>query len=107
MSFENKYTAAICAAPKILANAKLLEGRAATSYPGFIDNMDLENTQIKEDTVVCDDKVITSRGPATAMEFALILIEKLKVKEKRDEVAKVCFIKIIKTFTFPSLQFNL
>lgn len=88
MSSENKYTAAICAAPKILANAKLLEGKAATSYPGFIDNMDLENTQIKQDAVVCDDKIITSRGPATAMEFALTLIEKLKGKEKRDEVAK-------------------
>ena len=87
MSSENKYTAAICAAPKILAQAKLLEGKSATSYPGFIDKMDLKNTQIKQDAVVCDGKVITSRGPATAMEFALTLIEKLIGKEKRDEVA--------------------
>lgn len=87
MSAENKYTAAICAAPKVLAHANLLEGKSATSYPGVIDKMDLQNTQIKEDTVVCDDKVITSRGPATAMEFALTLVETLQGKEKRDEVA--------------------
>ena len=88
MAAENKYTAAICAAPKILANAHLLDGKSATSYPGFIDKMDLKNTNILSETVVLDDKVITSRGPATAMEFALKLIEILQGKEKSDEVAK-------------------
>ncbi|MCU7938108.1 MAG: DJ-1/PfpI family protein [gamma proteobacterium symbiont of Bathyaustriella thionipta] len=87
MSGDGKYTAAICAAPKILANAKLLEGKSATSYPGFIDKMSLHNTQIKEDAVVHDGKVITSRGPGTAMDFALSLIEILAGKDKRDEVA--------------------
>ncbi|MCU7834129.1 MAG: DJ-1/PfpI family protein [gamma proteobacterium symbiont of Taylorina sp.] len=87
MAAENKYTAAICAAPKILAHANLLEGKAATSYPGFLDKMELATTQIKNDAVVCDGKIITSRGPATAMEFALILIETLAGKEKRKEVA--------------------
>lgn len=87
MASAGKYTAAICAAPKILANAKLLEGKSATSYPGVIDQMNLQNTDIKEDAVVHDAKVITSRGPATAMDFALSLIEVLSGKEKRDEVA--------------------
>ncbi len=87
MANEDKYTAAICAAPKILANAKLLEGKTATSYPGFIEKMDLENTQVIEDAVVHDGKVITSRGPGTAMVFSLALIEILTNKEKRDEVA--------------------
>ena len=88
MSAENKYIAAICAAPKILANAQLLEGKSATSYPGVIDKMALKNTQIKEDAVVRDGHIITSRGPGTAMEFALVLIETLVGKEKRCEVAK-------------------
>lgn len=87
MTAEDKYTAAICAAPKILANAKLLEGKSATSYPGVIDKMNLNNTRVKEDAVVCDGKVITSRGPGTAMEFALTLIETLAGTEKRAQVA--------------------
>jgi 4-methyl-5(b-hydroxyethyl)-thiazole monophosphate biosynthesis len=87
LSAEDKYTAAICAAPKILANANLLEGRSATSYPGFIDKMGLPSTNVKDDAVVQDGKVITSRGPGTAMDFALTLIENLSGKDKRDEVA--------------------
>jgi len=87
MADEKKYTAAICAAPKILANAKLLEGKSATSYPGFIDKMDLKNTQIKDQSVVHDGTIITSRGPGTAMDFALSLVEILAGKEKRDEIA--------------------
>lgn len=87
ISATGNYTAAICAAPKVLANAKLLEGKSATSYPGFIDNMALANTQVKEESVVRDGKVITSRGPGTAMDFALTLIEALAGKAKRDEVA--------------------
>ena len=86
MSREGKYTAAICAAPKVLANAGLLQGKNATSYPGFIDKMDLPQTRVLDETVVIDDKVITSRGPGTAMDFALTLIEKLSGKEKRDAV---------------------
>jgi len=87
MADENKYTAAICAAPKILAHANLLEGKSATSYPGFLDKMDLAGTQIKAEAVVCDDKVITSQGPATAIAFALTLVETLVGREKRNEVA--------------------
>ncbi len=87
LSKADKYTAAICAAPKVLAHARLLEGKSATSYPGFIDKMDLPNTRISSDKVVVDGKVITSRGPGTAMDFALTLIETLAGKAKRDEVA--------------------
>lgn len=83
---EGKYTAAICAAPKVLANAGLLEGKKATSYPGVIDKMTLPKTQVMNAAVVTDGKVITSRGPGTAMDFALELIEKLAGPEKRAEV---------------------
>jgi len=87
LSKADKYTAAICAAPKVLAHARLLDGKSATSYPGFIDKMELPKTHISSDKVVVDDKVITSRGPGTAMDFALTLIEILEGKAKRDEVA--------------------
>lgn len=86
MASDEKYTAAICAAPKVLANAGILVGKQATSYPGFLDKMDLANTDIKNDPVVIDGNVITSRGPGTAMDFALALIETLAGKDKRIEV---------------------
>ncbi len=88
MANDSKYTAAICAAPKVLAHANLLEGKAATSYPGILDKMTLSQTQIKPDAVVLDGKIITSKGPATAMAFALTLVELLAGKDKRDSVAQ-------------------
>jgi 4-methyl-5(b-hydroxyethyl)-thiazole monophosphate biosynthesis len=81
-----KYTAAICAAPKVLAGAGLLEGRRATSYPGVLDKMDLPKVDVQLERVISDDRVITSRGPGTAMDFALELIEKLSGREIRDQV---------------------
>lgn len=86
MAANQKYTTAICAAPKVLAHAGILDGRKATSYPGFLDDMNLPNTKISKEAVVVDGKVITSRGPGTAMDFALTLIEQLLGKQKRNEV---------------------
>jgi 4-methyl-5(b-hydroxyethyl)-thiazole monophosphate biosynthesis len=86
MSEGGRYTAAICAAPKVLAHAGLLNGTAATGYPGVLDSMELPTTEISQDAVVIDGKVVTSRGPGTAMEFALTLIAQLLGEEKRHEV---------------------
>ncbi|MEJ2393653.1 MAG: DJ-1/PfpI family protein [Candidatus Thiodiazotropha sp.] len=88
LSADGKYTAAICAAPKVLATAGLLDGRKATSYPGALAGMDLPRVDVKLERVVRDDKVVTSRGPGTAMDFALELVELLVGKVKRDEVEK-------------------
>ena len=88
MSDSGRFTAAICAAPRVLASAGLLDDRSATSYPGIIDAMGLDSTKILEEPVVIDGKVVTSRGPGTAMDFALALIELLLGHEKRMEVEK-------------------
>jgi 4-methyl-5(b-hydroxyethyl)-thiazole monophosphate biosynthesis len=48
--------------------------------------MSLPDVTYKEDAVVQDGKVITSRGPGTAMDFSLVLIENLMGKARRDEV---------------------
>lgn len=85
---NNKYIAAICAAPKALAQAGLLEGKTATGYPGVLSALKLSNTTVKESALEIDGKIITSRGPGTAMDFALALIELLAGKAKRDEVNK-------------------
>ncbi len=86
MANSGRFTAAICAAPKVLANAGILSGRTATSYPGVLDEMGLADVSYSADTVVKDGRIITSRGPGTAMDFALELIENLVGREKRDEV---------------------
>ncbi|MBT8428636.1 MAG: DJ-1/PfpI family protein [Gammaproteobacteria bacterium] len=86
MAEQERYTAAICAAPKVLLNAGLLDGRKATAYPGIIDGLMTENSQLLADAVVTDGKVVTSRGPGTAMDFALTLIERLLGAAKREEV---------------------
>lgn len=73
---EGKWLAAICAAPSVLGKLSLLKGKQATSYPGFENQM--IGAQYLEEKVVQDGKLITSRGPGTAMEFALKLVEALK-----------------------------
>ena len=80
------YAAAICAAPKVLAGAGLLDGRKATGYPGVLDRLNLPRTELLQRAVVTDGRIVTSRGPGTAMDFALELIERLLGKTKRDEV---------------------
>jgi len=86
MANDNKYTAAICAAPKVLANAGVLAGKTVASYPGLLDKLGLSDTTLSNEAVVRDGKVITSRSPGTAIDFALELIEVLSGEEKRHEV---------------------
>ncbi|MBF0256052.1 MAG: DJ-1/PfpI family protein [Gammaproteobacteria bacterium] len=85
---QGGYLAAICAAPKVLASAGLLDGRQATAYPGVLEALNLPQIELLEQSVVCDGQLITSRGPGTAMDFALTLIEKLSGTAKRQEVEK-------------------
>jgi protein deglycase len=85
---SGKYVAAICAAPKALAQAGLLDGKTATGYPGVLSALKLPTTLIKDSALEIDGKIVTSRGPGTAIDFALALIELLAGKAKRDEVNK-------------------
>lgn len=80
------WTAAICAAPVALAAAGLLDGRAATSYPGFVEKLSIPGLAHRQDAVVVDGKIVTSRGPGTAMDFALTLIELLCGSPERDRI---------------------
>ncbi|HFQ92218.1 MAG TPA: DJ-1/PfpI family protein [Chromatiales bacterium] len=86
MAAKDRFTAAICAAPKVLAHAGLLRGRRATAYPGVLESLDPGDITLQGDAVVVDGKVITSRGPGTAMDFALTLIELLAGTATRNEV---------------------
>jgi 4-methyl-5(b-hydroxyethyl)-thiazole monophosphate biosynthesis len=84
MASMGKYTAAICAAPMVLAEAGLLRGKRATSYPGFLDGV--PDVTLDAEAVVQDGAVLTSRGPGTAMDFALTLVETLTGRAKREQV---------------------
>ncbi|MDH5544528.1 MAG: DJ-1/PfpI family protein [Gammaproteobacteria bacterium] len=81
-----KFIAAICAAPKVLASAGLLDGKTATSYPGSLEGINIENFNYSHDPIVSDGNVITSRGPGTAMDFALHLVELLMGEQTRHNV---------------------
>ncbi|HHO59233.1 MAG TPA: DJ-1/PfpI family protein [Thiotrichales bacterium] len=81
-----RYVGAICAAPKALAKAGLLENKTATAYPGTLEALDDAHITISRQPVEIDGHVVTSRGPGTAMDFALTLIELLAGRDKRNEV---------------------
>lgn len=84
---KGKSIGAICAAPKALAAGGILTGKTVTCYPGALDQMDSSGFTVTSNPVEIDDNIITSRGPGTAMDFALTLIERLGNKSLRDEVA--------------------
>jgi len=81
---ENKFIGAICAAPRILGELHILEGKEATCYPGNEKYLK-ECNILDEDVVVCNN-IITGKGPGVAIKFAL---EILKLFIKNDEVIKL------------------
>lgn len=83
---DNKYIAAICAGPMVIGKMGFLEGKQVTCYPGIESN--LFGSIYKDNLdVVVDKNFITSRGPGTAIAFALKLVELLKGKKTRDDLA--------------------
>ncbi|MDR3187701.1 MAG: DJ-1/PfpI family protein [Prevotellaceae bacterium] len=79
--------AAICAAPMVLGGLGLLKGKKATCYPGFEQYL-TGATLATDQPVVRDGNIVTGKGVAFALDFALSLVELLAGKPKRDEVAK-------------------
>ncbi|HFE37136.1 MAG TPA: DJ-1 family protein, partial [Gammaproteobacteria bacterium] len=68
------------------ATAGLLDNKKATSFPGTLDDMVIPGMQYQTTAVVVDGNVVTSRGPGTAMDFALMLIELLVSAARRKMV---------------------
>jgi len=76
---NNRMIAAICAAPSILGHRGLLKGHKALCYSGFEEQ--LEGAEIADGTVCVSGNFITSKGPGTAIDFSLKIVELLKSKE--------------------------
>ena len=81
-----KPLAAICAAPMILGQLGLLEGKKATCYPG--NEVHLKGATLSEYGVVQDGNIITASGPGVAIEFALRIVSFFLGEEKADEISK-------------------
>ena len=80
--------AAICAAPTILAELGLLEGRHATCYPDRQPTLVERGAIVDEGNVVIDGNLTTSRGMGTAIDFALAIIAQAKGQDEADRLAR-------------------
>lgn len=74
---EQKPIGAICAAPKVLVNNGIASLHKITCYPGAVAMLDNKNIEVTTNAIEESGLIYTSRGPGTAMDFALFLIEKL------------------------------
>jgi len=81
---EGRKLAAICAAPSVLGQLGILEGKRATSYPGFEGQ--LIGAETTENRVEVSGNVTTSRGVGTAIPFALALIAQLVSEDRANEI---------------------
>lgn len=84
---SGKHTCAICAAPIVLKAAGVTEGKTVTSHPIVAE--EFSGSDYREDRVVVDGPVVTSRGAGTAMEFALELVRILAGTEKARLLAEM------------------
>lgn len=84
-SHAGRWIAAICAAPTVLHDAGLLNGRRYTAHFSVANELP---EILSDQRVVADGRLLTSRGAGTALDFGLFLVEKLFSAEKSAEVAK-------------------
>jgi len=84
---KKKLIAAICAAPLLLSDYKMIDSSVRlTSHPSIKEH--LAKYDYSEDNVVVDGNLITSRGAGTALDFALTIVEFLGGEELAKSVSK-------------------
>jgi 4-methyl-5(b-hydroxyethyl)-thiazole monophosphate biosynthesis len=91
LALENdKLICAICAAPFILGKRGILNGKRATCFPGFENQ--LEGATVVDAGVVRDGNIITGRAMGSAHDFALTILEALQGKEAADKMRKTIIL---------------
>lgn len=83
---STKKVAAICAAPSVLGQLGLLQGKRAVCYPGWEEKLTGADVQAGAKAVV-DGNVVTSRGMGTAVDFSLALLSQLQGQEAAEKMA--------------------
>ncbi len=86
LATQNKYVAAICAAPAALAHFGLLDDKQATSHPCAKQTLEQHVRSYQQQAVVEDDAIVTSRGAGTAIAFALHLVMLLTDQQTADDI---------------------
>ena len=89
---NDKYVAAICAGPTVLADLGITAGMNATCYPGCEGGMGSAFV-IEDAAVVIDEKLITGTSAGCAIPFGLALVEALKGTETAESIAKQIVIR--------------
>ena len=92
-AWENdKFVAAICAGPTVLADLGITDGKSATCYPGCEDGMGSAN-MIPDAACIRDGKLITGTSAGCAIPFGLALVEALKGKDMAETIARQIVIR--------------
>ena len=81
-AYIGRPVAAICAAPLVLGRIGLLDGKRATCYPGFED--ELKGATCTGALVEVDGQFITGKGPGAVFEFGYAIVEMMKDKATAD-----------------------
>jgi len=87
---QQKTIAALCAAPLVLQEAGILDGREVTCHPSVAD--DLTTARYVDRAVVADGNIVTSQGPGTAFAFALTLIARVDGEDKAEVIRRAMIL---------------
>ena len=83
---EGKLVAAICAAPTVLAKLGIVGEKKATCYPG--KETEMGNARMVDASTVTDGRLITGRAAGSALDFALVLVERMAGRQEAERIAK-------------------
>lgn len=87
---KDKMVAAVCAAPSILAELGLLNGKKATVHPDYAEKM--PGAKVMDESVVVDGNIVTGQGLGATIPFALELVKILVGSDEADRIKKaICY----------------